>query len=270
MPSHREKCEAFASLHQQPGAFVIPNPWDAGSARLLEGLGFAAIATTSAGLALTLGCADGDITLAQKLAHCTQLAEATSIPINADFENGFADDPDAVAANTLALAGTGVAGCSIEDFNRDTHELYEFNLAVERVHAAAQAVATLGIPFQLTARAENLLRGVNDIDDTIKRLQAYAAAGAAVLYAPGLSSLEDLARVTAELDQPFNVLAPFFHGASTADFAAAGAKRISLGSALHSATLQPLLDAGAEMLERGSFEWIGGMASGAEIKRLLD
>lgn len=269
MKSQSEKCARFAELHQRDGAFLIPNPWDVGSARLLEGLGFEAIATTSAGLAIALGCADGEVTLQDKLDHCTRLAQATSIPINADFENGFADDPSTVSKNLLRVAETGIAGCSIEDFSRDAHTLYDFNLAVERIQAAVEAVRSLAMPFQLTARAENLLRGVNDIDDTIKRLQAFSAAGADVLYAPGLSSLAQVRQVTAEIDKPFNVLAAFFKGVSVADFSAAGAKRISVGSALSFASINPLLIAGKEMLEQGTFNWMAGMAPRREIDDLL-
>jgi 2-methylisocitrate lyase-like PEP mutase family enzyme len=168
--TQKEKCERFANLHKKEGAFLIPNPWDAGSARLLQGLGFQALATTSAGLAHSLGKADGEVTLEEKLEHCRTLAKVTSIPINADFENGFADDPEMVAVNVLKIAETGIAGCSIEDFSRISHTLYDHSLAVERVQAAAEAVASLKVSFQLTARAENLLRGVDDLDDTIRRL----------------------------------------------------------------------------------------------------
>ncbi|MFT7460551.1 MAG: 2-methylisocitrate lyase-like PEP mutase family enzyme [Planctomycetota bacterium] len=267
--SQKEKCEKFAALHQQKGAFLIPNPWDAGSARLLQGLGFQAIATTSAGLALTLGKADGEVSLEEKLSHCAALARITTIPVNADFENGFADDPKTVALNVLKVADTGIAGCSIEDFSRDSQTLYAFNLAVERVQAAAEALVSLNMPFQLTARAENLLRGVDDLDDTIKRLQAFEAAGADVLYAPGLKTLDQLQQVTSEIGKPFNVLAPFFHGVTVDEFAAAGAKRISTGGALHWVTLSPLLDASKEMLEQGTFGWTEKMVSGKEVKQLL-
>jgi 2-methylisocitrate lyase-like PEP mutase family enzyme len=269
MASQAEKCTRFAELHQRDGAFLIPNPWDVGSARLLEGLGFEAIATTSAGLANAIGCADGEVTLEDKLEHCTKLAQATSIPINVDFENGFADDPSAVAKNLLRVAETGIAGCSIEDFSRDAQTLYDFNLAVERVQSAAEAVASLEIPLLLTARAENILRGVDDLDDTIKRLQAFSAAGANVLYAPGLSSLAQVQQVIAEIDKPFNVLAVLFQGVNVADFAKAGAKRISLGSALNWACINPLLIAGKEMLDQGTFNWMAGMASRKEVDDLL-
>jgi 2-methylisocitrate lyase-like PEP mutase family enzyme len=240
-----------------------------GSARLLEGLGFRALATTSAGFAYSLAKTDGQVTLEEKLAHCAALAAATSIPVNADFENGFADDPEAVAANVRQVAATGVAGCSIEDFARDSQSIYDFELAVERVQAAAETVAKLGMPFQLTARAENLLRGVADMDDTIRRLKAYEAAGADVLYAPALTSLDDLRRVTAELRKPFNALAVFFRGVTVDELAAAGAKRISVGSALAWASLSPVVRAGKEMLERGTFDWTADMLSGAEVRRYL-
>jgi len=269
MTTQREKCERFRALHAQPDAFIIPNPWDAGSARILQGLGFSALATTSAGFAYTLARTDGQPTLAEKLAHCESVANATDIPVNADFEDGYANDPAAVAANVRRLAETGVAGCSIEDFSRTARTLFGLDQAVERIQAAAEAVRGLNMPFQLTARAENLLRGVDDLEDTVQRLQAYRAAGADVLYAPGIRSLEDLKTVTQALDGPFNVLGVFMPGASLQDFAAAGAKRVSVGGALTWAAVKPLLDAGREMLERGTFSWLQATASGAEVSRLL-
>ena len=270
MTSQKDKCKVFADLHQAPGVFLIPNPWDTGSARLLQGLGFKALATSSSALAYTFGRADGEITLEEKLAHCTDLAKNTTIPINADFENGFADDPEGVANNLLKVAATGIAGCSIEDFSRDDHVVYDFNLAVERVQAAVEAVASLEMPFQLTARAENLLRGVMDLDDTIARLKAFEVAGANVLYAPGLKTLEHLQQVTNELNTPFNVLAPLFQGVTVDEFGAAGAKRISVGGALNWLAVNPVISAGKEMLERGSFSWTSEMASNAEVRRLID
>lgn len=267
--TQQQKCEEFEKLHQQDGAFVIPNPWDVGSAKLLEGLGFKALATTSAGFAVTLGRSDGEVSLAEKLDHCTQLATATSIPINADFETAFSDSPEEGAQNILQIIETGMAGASIEDFSRDDKHIYDFNLAVEKVQAAAEAVRSVGMPFQLTARAENLLRGVNDLDDTIKRLKAYEAAGANVLYAPGLTTLDQLRQVTQELEKPFNVLNVFYQGVSVDEFAEAGAKRISVGSALNLAALNPLITAGKEMLEQGTFSWTGQMASGRTVAKLL-
>jgi len=270
MTSQQFKCEAFVALHQRPGAFLIPNPWDLGSAKVLQGLGYQALATTSAGLAYTLGRADGEVTLDEILHHCSALAAHIRIPINADFENGFADDPDADAGNVLLAAGTGIAGCSIEDLNAERRKIYDFTLSVERIAAAVEAVATLDMPFMLTARAENLLHGVDDIEDTIRRLQAFEQAGANVLYAPGITSLDQLRQVTAELHTPFNVLAPLIRGASVDDFATAGAKRVSIGGALNWAAVNPVLTAAQEMLEHGTFNWTAGMARAAQVNKLLN
>ena len=264
------KCKELSRLHKQDCAFVIPNPWDIGSAKLLQGLGFKALATTSSGLAYTLGRVDGEVTLDEKLAHTTALANNTNIPISADFENGFAHDPETVAKNILRLVETGVAGCSIEDYDPDNESIYEHDFAVERLQAAAEVVASLEMPFQLTARAENLLRGVNDLEDTIKRLQAFEAAGANVLYAPGIKSLAQLRDVTGELQSPFNVLAPPIKGASVSDFYDAGAVRISIGGALNWAAVNPVLSAGTEMLEQGTFDWTSRMAPGGSVNKLLE
>lgn len=269
MTSQLQKCERLAELHRASSAWVIPNPWDVGSAKLLQGLGFKALATTSSGFAYTLGRADGEVSLEEKLQHCRQLAAATTIPLNADFENGFADAPEAVADNIKRLAATGVAGCSIEDYGRDDHTLYEFSLAVDRVQAAAEVIKELDVPLQLTARAENLLRGVQDLDDTIKRLQAFEAAGADVLYAPGIRTLEQLRQITAEINKPFNVLASFIPGATVAQLSAAGATRISVGGALNWAAVAPVLQAGKQMLQQGSFSWLANMAAAGEVKNLL-
>lgn len=269
MISQQEKCNAFRDLHHTGDAFIVPNPWDLGSAKLLQGLGFKALATTSVGLAYTLGVADYEISLDQLLAYCKALCAVTNIPVTVDFENGFASDPAAVAKNIKQLVETGVAGCSIEDFDGETHTLYDFNQAVERVAAAAETVAALNMPFQLTARAENLLRGVGGLDDAIKRLKAFEAAGAQVLYAPAIRSLQDLKTVTSELSHPFNVLAPFLKGASVADLQAHGATRISVGGALNWHAVSPVIRAGKEMLEHGTFGWMNDVASVAEIKTLF-
>lgn len=265
MKTQKLKCEEFASLHQQEGAFIIPNPWDPGSARLLQGFGFKALATTSSGLAYTFGRMDGEVTLEEKLNHCYQLAGNTTVPINADFENGFADDPETIVKHVLRLIDTGIAGCSIEDFSRDTHRIYEFNHAVDRVQAVAEAVVTLDFPFQLTARAENFLHGITDLEDTIKRLKAYEAVGANVLYAPGIVSLEQLQQVTAEIKAPINVLAPLIPGATVEELADAGAKRISIGGALNWAAVNPVLKAAKEMLDKGTFNWTSEMAPTEEV-----
>ena len=269
MTSQADKCKALQQLHNGESAWIIPNPWDVGSAKIMQNLGFKALATTSAGYAYTLGKSDGEISLAEKLQHCTELAAATNIPINADFENGFADDPAHVAANVRRVAETGVAGCSIEDYSRDSKTLYDFDLAVERVQAAAEAVASLGIDFQLTARAENLLRGVDDLDATIRRLQAFEKAGAHVLYAPALNNLDQVKTVSTSVTRPINVLAAFLPAVSLAEYTDAGANRISLGSAINNAVVSPLIAASHEMLEKGTFSWLANATPGAEISKLL-
>lgn len=266
MTTHLEKAERFRALHARDGGFIIPNPWDPGSARILEGLGFEALATTSAGFAQTLGKLDGNVTLEEKIAHCRALASVTNIPISADLENGFADEPAAVANTVKLAAAAGVVGGSIEDYSGT--EIYDFSLAVERMHAAVEAARSLDFPFTLTARAENLLRGRNDLDDTIRRLQAYADAGADVVYAPGLKSLDDVRRVRQAVDKPLNVLAPFITDATAADLFAAGAQRISIGSVLADVAIGAVLKAGRELLE-GRFGWLAGMAAGRDIKEML-
>lgn len=273
-----EKTTAFRALHERPGAFVIPNPWDAGSARILEGLGFEALATTSSGFAQTLGRLDGQVSLHDKVAHCRAICEATRIPVSADLENGYAHDPDGVAEAIRRISEAGVAGGSIEDY-ANTQEavtgvdavsgIYELGLARERIAAAAEAAREVPGGFVLTARAENLLRGVDDLDDTINRLQAYAEAGAEVLYAPGLSTLDDIRAVTAAVDKPVNVLAPFIRGVTVQALADAGVKRISIGGALANVAIGAILEAGSELLENGTFGWLAQMAPRSEITRLL-
>ena len=269
LAGQHEKAVAFRELHEQTAAFVIPNPWDAGSARLLQGMGFKALATTSSGFAYTLGRKDGQVSLDEKVAHCRALTDATDIPVSADLENGFCDDPDGVAAALLQVADAGVVGCSIEDYGPADQAIYAFDHAVERVASAVAAARTLGFPFTLTARAENLLRGVEDLDDTIRRLQAYSAVGADVLYAPGLKSLADIRSVAREVDRPLNVLASRLPHATVEELADAGARRISIGGALAYAAMSPILIAGAEMLESGTFGWLTGCAPGSKINRLM-
>jgi len=209
MVTQREKAERFRSLHERDGAFVIPNPWDAGSARLLAGLGFEALATTSSGFANSLGRLNGQVSRDEVIEHCRSLSAATDLPVSADLENCFADAPAGAAATILLAAQAGVVGGSIEDYSGDpSNPIYEFGLAVERVHAAAEAARLLDFPFTLTARAENLLYGRHNLDDTIRRLQAFEAAGADVLYALGLTTLNEVRLVTGALGKPVNVLAP--------------------------------------------------------------
>ncbi|MET0622870.1 MAG: isocitrate lyase/phosphoenolpyruvate mutase family protein [Pyrinomonadaceae bacterium] len=270
MTSQNEKAERFRALHEREGAFVIPNPWDVGSARLLAGLGFEALATTSAGFANSLGRVDGQVTRAEAIEHCRALCAAVGLPVSADLENCFADEPQEAAATILAGAEAGLVGGSIEDYSGDPSKpIYDFGLAVERVHAAAEAARSLDFPFVLTARAENLLRGRADLDDTIRRLQAFEAAGADVLYAPALTTLEEVRLVAGALSKPLNVLGPLLGGVTVAELAEAGAKRISLGGALARAAVTALLRAGAELRERGSFGWATDLASGGEVAKLL-
>jgi 2-methylisocitrate lyase-like PEP mutase family enzyme len=244
--SQLRKAETFKALHESGETFIIPNPWDAGSALLLQELGYKALATTSAGFAHTLGRDDGEVSLEEKLEHCRLLASVTEIPVSADFENGFADAPEAVAENFLKLAGTGVAGGSIEDFSGA--DIYDFELAVERVAAAVEAVAALPFPFTVTARAEGILRRTCDLDEAISRIQAFEKAGADVLYIPGLKNLDEVRRVVASVSRPINVLAPFMPGVALEDYAEQGVVRISVGGALEYKVREATRAIASEML----------------------
>jgi 2-methylisocitrate lyase-like PEP mutase family enzyme len=265
-----ERAERFKVLHEREGAFIIPNPWDSGAARLLAGLGFEALATTSAGFANSLGRQDGQVILSELIEHCRSLCAATDLPVSADLENCFADDPAKAKETILLGAKAGLVGGSIEDYTGDPSKpIYDFELAVERVHAAVEAARSLDFPFTLTARAENLLHDRHDLDDTIRRLQAFEAAGADVLYAPGLTTLDEVRLVTSALSKPVNVLAPMLKGVTVAQLAAAGVKRISVGGALARAAITALLRAGLEMRRQGSFAWTKDLASSADVKNLL-
>jgi 2-methylisocitrate lyase-like PEP mutase family enzyme len=270
MVSQSDKVERFRALHARAGAFVIPNPWDPGSARLLAGLGFEALATTSSGLAAALGLADGEVGRAEQIEHCRRMCEATDLPVSADLENGFGDDP-AIVAETIRLAsGCGLAGGSIEDYSGDPAKpIYPLTLAVERIQAAAEAARSSSVPFVLTARAENLLHGVIDLGDTIRRLQAYEAAGADVLYAPGLTTLDDVRAVTGAVGKPVNVLAVMVKGASVGTLAGAGAKRLSVGGALTRAAFTAVIRAGIEMQGDGTFGWTNDLTPTATLLGLL-
>ncbi|MEA2281873.1 MAG: hypothetical protein QOK21_2480 [Solirubrobacteraceae bacterium] len=247
--TQHERGERFVALHAgEP--FVIPNPWDAGSARMLEALGFAALATTSSGFAFTLGRRDGDVTLEEVAAHTAAIAAASDLPLSVDLENGYADDPDAVAAAVARVAGAGAVGASIEDF-RPGAGIYPREQAAERLAGAVEAARGLGFPFVLTARAENHIRGNPDLDDTIARLQAYEQAGADVLYAPGLRTVEEIRAVCGAVSRPVNVLAV---GELTGDdIAAAGARRISLGGRLTWAAAEAATAAATAIRDRGDF-----------------
>lgn len=264
-----EKGERFRALHARPGAFVIPNPWDAGSAKILAGLGFEALTTTSAGAAHTLGLPDGMLGRERSLANARAIVEATDLPVAADLENGFGDAPEA-AAETIRLAGetAGLVGGSIEDSSGDS--IYDFQHAVERVAAAAEAARALPFPFVLVARAENILHGRNDLDDTIRRLQAYEAAGADALYAPGLVRAEDIRAVLASVSKPVNVLAGFKGFPLTvSELADLGVRRISLGSTLSRAALSAFIRAAREIREQGTFTFSAHTLPTSEVVKLF-
>jgi 2-methylisocitrate lyase-like PEP mutase family enzyme len=245
--------DSFLALHHGKQPLLIPNPWDRGSARILVGLGFRALATTSGGFAATVGVQDGSVTRMQALEHARAIAGAVDVPVSADLENGFADEPAEVASTVRDAADTGLAGCSIEDYSREGEAVYDRVLAVERVAAAAEAAHSSPGRLVLTARAENYLRGHPDLDDTIERLDRYAAAGADVLYAPGLTKLGDIATLVQSLDRPVNVLL-LSGGPSVAELAGAGVARISVGSHFANVAIASLVDAGQDFLAgRGEF-----------------
>lgn len=249
------KALRLQALHQGPGAFVIPNAWDAGSARLFAGLGFEALATSSGAAAMALGRRDGQINRAEALAHCRVIVEATDLPVSADLENGFGDTPEA-AAETIRMAGElGLAGGSIEDASGNTDQpIYSLAHATERIAAAVEATRALPFAFQLTARAENFLHGRTDLDDTIARLQAYEKAGAQVLFAPGLPDLAAVRTVCSALRQPVNFMASIpGKSFSVAELQAAGVRRISLATSLYRAAMTGLVEAAREVREHGSF-----------------
>jgi 2-methylisocitrate lyase-like PEP mutase family enzyme len=257
MMTHEQKYLAFRALHERPGAFVMPNPWDAGTARILTALGFEALATTSAGFAFSVGRPDSpaDLTRDEVLENAKSIAEATHLPVSADLQNGFGRSPELCAATIQLASGIGLVGGSIEDATGDPdHPIYEFQLALERVAAAAQA-AHQG-QFVLTARAENFLYGRPNLDQTIRRLQSFAEAGADVVYAPGLPSLEAIREVCASVSKPVNVLMGLKGGTSSVEeLAAAGVKRISLGGSLARAALGAFVRAAREVKDQGTFTY---------------
>jgi 2-methylisocitrate lyase-like PEP mutase family enzyme len=271
MPSQAEKGLAFRALHERDGAFIIPNPWDAGTARLLANLGFEALATTSAGYAFSVGRRDNTMEREEMLAHVAVIASATDLPVSADLENGFGDAPEYAAQTIRMGAAAGLAGGSIEDMSRDSQRpIYEFEFAVERVRAAAEAARALPFAFTLTARAENYLAGIRDLRDTIRRLQAYQAAGADVLYAPGLTSREEIAAVVSSVDRPVNVLMGL-QGARLCldELRALGVRRVSVGSALSRAALGAFLRAAREMREHGTFTFAEDAVSYRDLNSMF-
>jgi 2-methylisocitrate lyase-like PEP mutase family enzyme len=273
MRTHAEKAAAFRALHERPGAFIIPNPWDAGTAKLLASLGFEALATTSLGLSNSLGRPDGAgvVSREEVLDNCRLIAAATDLPVNADLENGYAHEPRAAAEMIRLASEAGIVGGSIEDATGDPQNpIYEFALAVERVQAAVETSRSLPVPFVLTARAENLLHGRLDLDDTIRRLQAFEKAGADVLYAPGLRDIPTIRTVVRAVGKPLNVVMSAADPAITqAQLAEAGVKRISVGGALSRLALAAFLKGAREMKDAGGFTWVRDTVPTKDLKAVF-
>jgi 2-methylisocitrate lyase-like PEP mutase family enzyme len=270
-PSQTERGQAFRALHLEANGLIIPNPWDAGTAKLLEHLGFKALATTSAGFSFSRGRPDNSVPRELFLGHLTQMTAATSLPINADLENGFGDAPETVAETIRLAAAAGVVGGSIEDTTgRAGDPLYERAFAAERIRAAVEAARALPFPFTLTARAENYFIDRADLPDTIRRLQAYQEAGADVLYAPGLARPEDIATVLREIDRPLNVLVGFpAITLGARDLFAMGVKRVSVGGSLARAALGEFLRAATELRDFGSAGYADTAVSGSQLNALF-
>jgi 2-methylisocitrate lyase-like PEP mutase family enzyme len=266
-----EKAKTFVQLHQRAEAFVIPNPWDIGTARLLARTGFEALATTSMGYAFSIGQRDNTLSREQALEHIAVIAAATDLPVSADLENCFGDAPEFAAETIRLAAAAGVVGGSIEDATGKADDpIYAKEFAVERVRAAVEAARSVGFPFTLTARAENYLHGRPDLKDTIERLQAFREAGADVLYAPGLKTREDIAAVVSSVDRPVNVVMGL-QGVqlSRQELSVLGVKRISVGSALYRTALGAFLRAAKEMVNEGTFTFAADAASSKEVTALL-
>ena len=272
MRNQRERGIAFCALHERETAFIIPNPWDIGTARLLAHLGFEALATTSAGYAFSIGQRDNTVGRDRMMAHVREIVATTDLPVSADLENGFGDDPETVAETIALAAAAGLVGASIEDSTtRRDDPIYELDHAAERVRAAAEVVRALDFPFMLTARAENFLFGRNSLDDTIKRLQAYHDAGANVLYAPGLANKDDISAVVSSLDRPVNVLMGLAGvRLSLAELSEIGVKRISVGSVLSRVALGAFLRAAQEMQDRGTFTFGENAVSFRDLSKMFE
>jgi len=270
MLTQSEKGRLFRALHERSEAFIIPNPWDAGTARLLAQMGFEALATTSAGYAFSAGQPDNTVDREQMMTHVAAIVSATDLPVSGDLENGFGDSPEVVAETIRLAAAAGLAGGSIEDQSRDDRSIYEHEHAVERVRAAAEAARALPFAFTLTARCENYLAGRPDLDDTIRRLQAYQEAGADVLYAPGLRDRDEIVSVVRSVDRPVNVVMGL-QGVqlSLAELSALGVRRVSVGSALSRVALGAFLRAAREMRERGTFTFAEDAAEYRDLNRMF-
>jgi 2-methylisocitrate lyase-like PEP mutase family enzyme len=265
-----DKRRTFRALHQS-GCFVIPNPWNAGSARYLQGLGFKALATTSSGYAHSIGYSDGDVTRDMVLAHCREIAQVADVPVNADFEGGYADDPEGVAANVRLCADTGVAGLSIEDFTgNDIDPLYDFELAVKRVRAAREAIDKAGGDVVFTARTEGFIKGRPDMAETIRRLKAFADAGADCLYAPGIRTRDQIETVVkAVAPLPVNLLMPAPLGFTVSDIAAMGVRRISVGGTLARVAMHAFIQSARQIGQEGKFDSFAGGVSNAELNKFF-
>jgi 2-methylisocitrate lyase-like PEP mutase family enzyme len=273
MRAQAERARLFRALHERPGIFVMPNPWDAGTAKLFASLGFEALATTSLGFASSRGRVDGTLSISREelIANCREIASATELPVNADLENGYADDPEEAATVIRLAADAGVVGGSMEDATGDPAKpIYDFDLAVERVAAAARIAHALPFPFTLTARAENYLHGRPDLEDTIRRLQAFATVGADVLYAPGLRDLDTIRRIVAAVPKPVNVVMSSADPAITVQqLAAVGVKRISVGGALSRLAFAAVRDAAVAMRDAGTFQWVRDTLPSKDLKAIF-
>jgi 2-methylisocitrate lyase-like PEP mutase family enzyme len=270
MPTQEEKGRRFKERHAAPGILVLPNPWDAGTAKLLQSLGFEALATTSLGMSIALGRPDGEgvVSRAELIENCRIIAEATDLPVNADLENGYADDPKEAATILRDAAEAGIVGGSIEDWSGD--RIYDFNHAVERVAAGVEMARSLPVPFTFVARAENLIRGRVDLDDTIRRLQAFEKAGADVLYAPGLRDLATMKLVASSVSKPLNVVMSAADPALTAaEMEAVGVKRLSVGGALARLAMAAFMQGAREMKDKGGFSWMDATMSSRELKAVF-
>jgi len=269
--TQKDKAARFRALHDAPGTFVIPNPWDVASARILAGLGFRALATSSAASASTLGRRDGGLTREQAMEHSRSIVDATELPVSADLEKGFGDAPEAVAETIRRAADVGLVGCTIEDSTGDPNRpLYGFQLAVERIAAAAEAARSLAFPFMLTARAHNLLYAEGRLEDTISRLRAFEKAGADVLFAPGLPDVDAVRTVCAAVSKPVNFMVGIKGKSfSVAELSAAGVKRISLATSLYRAAMTGLIEAARQVKEAGQFDFVERSLTTADINKLI-
>ena len=270
MRTQAEKGRLFKERHAQSKILILPNPWDAGTAKLLQSLGFEALATTSLGMSNALGRADGEgaVTRAELIENCRIIAEATDLPVNADLENGYADDPKEAATILSDEAAVGIVGGSIEDWSGE--RIYDFNHAVERVSAGVEMARSPPVPFTFVARAENLIRGRVDLDDTIKRLQAFEEAGADVLYAPGLRDLATMKLVASSVGKPINVVMSAADPAlSAAEMEAVGVRRLSVGGALSRLALAAFMKGAREMKDKGDFTWMNDTLATRDLKKVF-